>query len=42
MKFRCGRGDIEDLAFGHSAKNGVKNLKGAQAISEFHIGLPVR
>ena len=68
MKFRCGHGDIEDLAFGalclrelggavlraclthgrgelrssreHSAKNGVKNLKGAQDISEFHISSP--
>jgi len=22
-------------------ENGVKNLKGAQTISEFHIGLPI-
>ena len=70
LKFRCGRSDIEDLAFGvlcsrelgeaelraclthgrgelrssreHSAKNGVKNLKGVQAISEFHIGSPMK
>ncbi len=68
MKFRRGRGDIEDLAFGvlclralgraelgaclthgrgelrssreHNAKNGVKNLKGAQAIPEFHPPSP--
>ncbi|HZX11211.1 MAG TPA: hypothetical protein VFG01_09735, partial [Acidobacteriota bacterium] len=35
-----GRGELRSSRE-HSAKNGVKNLKGAQAISEFHFYLTI-
>jgi len=36
-----GRGELR-RSREYSTKNGVKNLKGAQATSEFHISLPLR